>query len=429
MMADHLAVMMRLSTTKIRTRLCVAAVGLLLLLPISNRAASSATTATSRTRPDMGITNLYGPQAFTAGSLSFGHSPAYRSSNSLVSTWTDAPISGYPEVWLMEDVLTVPGAGPNGEIAIRAQAASSSWASGIGFGGMGALTRGQWDMNPAIAGNFTVEWDQEFRTDYWDVSDYAQLIFIGQDFDHNQDAAVDFGSDFVFIELNQTTGYGFTWGVKRAFEDTGSGFSSVETNEAASFSVDNTWRTLKLVVIPSTVTGAFAGNGTIGSGSLAADGSITLYSKLSTDPSSAYVQEFSLTGLKFAVNGYETTSGHTTYARGITFGEATFVGGITNIHAYFDAPVVQIKGSFVFGADGTLTSTRTILANLDGTTRTVNRPGTFYIGGDLVVTGDVIYTGASSQPTSFYNSLVTTADGDLVIDSDGNVVFVEGSDS
>lgn len=377
----------------------------------------------------MGITVLYGPQAFTAGSLSFGHSPAFRSSNSLVSTWTDAPISGYPEVWLMEDVLTVAGAGPSGETALRAQAASSSWASGIGFGGLGTLSRGQWDMNPSVAGNFTLRWDQEFRTDYWDVSDYAQLVFLGQDFDHSQDAAVDFGSDFVFIELNQTTGYGFTWGVKRSFTDTGSGFGSVESNHAASFAVDNTWRTLKLVVVPSTVTGAFAGNGTIGSGALAADGSITLYSKLSTDPDSAFVQELSLTSLKFAVNGYETTAGHTTYARGITFGEATFVGGLTNVYAYFDAPDVQIKGSTVFGVSGTVTSARTFLANLDNTTRSVNRPGTFFIGGDLVVTGDVIYTGTTTAPTSFYDSLVATDDGDLVMDSDGNAVFVEGTTS
>ena len=334
----------------------------------------------------MGVTNLYGPQAFTAGDISWGHSPAYRGSNSLVSTWTDAPITGYPEVWLMEDVARVTSAGPGSENILRSTNAASSVNSGFGIGGVGSLSRGQFDLNPSVAGNFTVEWDQEFRTDYWDVVNYAQLIFLGMDFDHSEDAAVDFGSDFLFIELNQTSGYGFTWGVKRRYTDTGSGFGSVETNEAASFSVDNNWRTLKLVVVPSTVTGAFAGDGTMGSGTLAADGSITLYSKSSTAGSSTYVQEFTLTGLKFAVNGYETVSGHTTYARGITFGEATFVGGFTNIHAYFDNGT-PMRGSWAIGEGVTVTATNAIGLGVDGSTNTLSTPNIVKVFGDFEVTG------------------------------------------
>lgn len=76
-----------------------------------------------------------------------------------------------------------------------------------------------------------------------------------------------------------------------------------------------------------------------------------------------------------------------------------------------------------------VTSDLTVLLNLDGQGRTVHRPNTLYLAGDLVVTGDVIYTGATSSPTTFYDSLVTTDDGELITDSDGNVVFVEGSDS
>lgn len=345
----------------------------------------------------MGITNLYGPQAFTAGTLSFGHSPAYRGSNSLVSTWTDAPVSGYPEAWLMEDIDTVSAAGPSGEVALRAQSAATSWASGIGFGGMGSLTRGQWDMNPSVAGHFTLRWDQEFRTDYWDVSEYAQLVFLGQDFDHSEDAAVDFGSDFVFLELNQTAGYGFTWGLHLRNRVSGGVFISGTTllnNYAASFSVDDAWRTLKLVVVPSTVTGAFAGDGTIGSGSVASDGSITLYSKLSTDPDSAFVQEFSATGLSFAVNRHETTSGHTTYARGITFGEATFVGGITNIHAYFDR--AQIRGSFFIGEGVTITATNAVAISVVGSDNVASEPHTVTVFGPLRVTGDLTVDGSVS---------------------------------
>lgn len=342
-------------------------------------------------------TTLYGPQAFTAGDISWGASPAYRGSNSLVSTWTDAPITGYPEVWLMELVARVTSAGPSGENILRSTTAVDSVNSGFGIGGVGALTRGQWDMNPSVAGNFTLRWDQEFRTDYWDRVHYAQLVFLGQDFDHSEDAAVDFGSDFVFIELNQTSGYGFTWGVNLRNRVSAGAFISGSTlfaNETASFSVDNSWRTLKLVVVPSTVTGSFAGDGTIGSGSVASDGSITLYSKLSNDPDSAFVQEFSETGLSFAVNRYETTAGHTTYARGITFGEATFVGGITNIYAYFDSGA--IRGSWAIGEGVTVTATNAIALSVDGNTNTLSTPNLVKVFGDFEVTGTATIPGVTT---------------------------------
>lgn len=41
----------------------------------------------------------------------------------------------------------------------------------------------------------------------------------------------------------------------------------------------------------------------------------------------------------------------------------------------------EIKGSFVAGADGTVTSSRTALFNLDGVTRTVHAPNTLYVAG------------------------------------------------
>lgn len=44
-------------------------------------------------------------------------------------------------------------------------------------------------------------------------------------------------------------------------------------------------------------------------------------------------------------------------------------------------------GSAVFGTKGTVTSSRTVLVNLDDTTRTVSATGTFVIGGKLVTIG------------------------------------------
>lgn len=64
------------------------------------------------------------------------------------------------------------------------------------------------------------------------------------------------------------------------------------------------------------------------------------------------------------------------------------MGNVDNIRlGYMTVTPDPIIGSTVFGTVGTVTSTRTFLANLDETTRTVHEPGTFYIGGDLIVTG------------------------------------------
>jgi len=113
----------------------------------------------------------------------------------------------------------------------------------------------------------------------------------------------------------------------------------------------------------------------------------------------------------------------------VNFGQFGMLGALDQIVFNDAGCITPIVGSHAFGVKGTIQSTRTFLANLDNTTRTVNRPGTFFIGGDLVVTGDVIYTGASTAPTTLYNSIVMTDTGETVMDSSGNVVFVEGSAS
>lgn len=84
----------------------------------------------------------------------------------------------------------------------------------------------------------------------------------------------------------------------------------------------------------------------------------------------------------------------------------------------------QIIGSTVFGTKGTVTSTRTFLANLDDTTRIVNEPGTFYIGGNLIVTGDTTFSTTGLE--TVLSTLLIDEDGSIVIDEDGNPLFSEG---
>jgi hypothetical protein len=71
----------------------------------------------------------------------------------------------------------------------------------------------------------------------------------------------------------------------------------------------------------------------------------------------------------------------------------------------------------------------TVLMNLDGEGRTVHEPNTLYVAGDVIVTGTTTFSGSLtfSNPSSILDAIVGTDDGQPVIDSDGNVVFVNGS--
>ncbi len=73
-----------------------------------------------------------------------------------------------------------------------------------------------------------------------------------------------------------------------------------------------------------------------------------------------------------------------TYNAALTGGELVALKSYMERWFFGDAPV-QIKGSSIFGTDGTLTSTRTHLLNLDDVPRTVHAPGCLYLGGYFVL--------------------------------------------
>lgn len=97
----------------------------------------------------------------------------------------------------------------------------------------------------------------------------------------------------------------------------------------------------------------------------------------------------------------------------------------------------QIIGSTVFGTKGTVTSTRTFLANLDDTTRSVNEVGTFYIGGKLIVTGpttlaSVTYGGTTDTPQFARLGLGVAPDASAVLKlagQGGSTTVAAGSSS
>jgi hypothetical protein len=86
-----------------------------------------------------------------------------------------------------------------------------------------------------------------------------------------------------------------------------------------------------------------------------------------------------------------------------------------------------IEGSSVFGVTTTVTATRAVAFGLDGETNTLSEAGKVKVFGNLVVTGDVTFTGdvTVSEPSALMDSIVTTG-SEIVYDSSGNVVVVDG---
>jgi len=108
----------------------------------------------------------------------------------------------------------------------------------------------------------------------------------------------------------------------------------------------------------------------------------------------------------------------------VNFGQFGMLGALDQIVFDDGGCVTPIVGAFIAGKGGRVASTLTALFNMDGVTREVNEPNTVVIT-KLHVLGETTFDGdvATVAPQSMMDSMVT-ADGELVVDSDGNVVFV-----
>ena len=86
------------------------------------------------------------------------------------------------------------------------------------------------------------------------------------------------------------------------------------------------------------------------------------------------------------------------------------------------AGTAQIVGSAVFGVTTTVTAPRAIAFGLDDNVNVHHEAGWFKVFGNMEVTGETRFT-------NFGTSLdgIVTAGGEIVIDSDGNVVYVSSS--
>jgi len=90
--------------------------------------------------------------------------------------------------------------------------------------------------------------------------------------------------------------------------------------------------------------------------------------------------------------------------------------------------VTKIRGSAVFGEHTTVSASRAVAFGLNGATNTLSEAGKLKVFGNFEVTGDVTIggdlLGSATLVETILHSIVT-AGGEVVVDSDGNVVFTE----
>jgi hypothetical protein len=84
------------------------------------------------------------------------------------------------------------------------------------------------------------------------------------------------------------------------------------------------------------------------------------------------------------------------------------------------------RGSAVFGVTTTVQATRAIAFGLDNRVNVHDTPGMFKVFGDAWITGDLTVEGDLISSSTLLETIIhsiVTAGGDVVVDSDGNVVF------
>jgi len=116
---------------------------------------------------------------------------------------------------------------------------------------------------------------------------------------------------------------------------------------------------------------------------------------------------------------------NTNHVDEVWFGNYGMFGALSNI-IFSDSACGGIVGSTVFGVTTTVTATRAFAVGLDNNVNTLSEEGKFKIFGDLEVTGTVTFADLTvTDLTNIMGAMVTTG-SELVLDSSGNIVFVNG---
>lgn len=289
----------------------------------------------------MAITYIYGPQAFTAGTFA---KPTFYKSTDVGGP--DAPITGYPEVVVCENVKTTAAGGPAGENILDID--ESVDPNGAGNGScylsnvVGDLTganqfgvAGVFDAGWLLDGVY-VEWDQDLSTAYMNEYNYAMLLQIANGIGGILSPCIE-------IELQETTHPNYDIWFGWLGPDGIGGWTMTQASghrpNVESITVDNAWHRFKAYFKAATVTGSYTSTPTVGSATIGSDGALKLWmdGTLIAD----------LTGLQFTPNPYMTYSGQSQspYAvSALNFG-VSLAGPITNVAIYRDSWTIPLDES------------------------------------------------------------------------------------
>jgi hypothetical protein len=325
-------------------------------------------------------TNVYGKQAFTAGTFSYS-----------TPTTSDG---NYPEAIYFEKVNTVNSVGPNGERILDAlggdYGASALTLYNLATLGSDANYIDFWNGGDGIY----LEIDAKFSSvAEADLVSLAAIMSMGNRRASPESFRKNFG-----LDLNFTSG---------ELEITTHGDGTVGFG---SYTADDNWYTLRVYLLPS------SDNGTTG------DGIIRVWKKLSTASAASFTLE------------YEDT---TSFLWSSPFVGAPLNGqNYVNIGRYGILPSTNFRifivtddtQAYIFGKDADVSSNLTFVINVDGVDRTssgagpIDEPGTVYIGGDLIVTGTIsgTLTSGSAALDDLSDVTITTPAANHVLSYNGS---------
>lgn len=224
-----------------------------------------------------------------------------------------APLTGYPEISRLENILRAENAGASGQHVLDAVNTADYATSWINLCELGPLANSQYDCRGGGAGQpLKCRWKQFFSSSALDETTVCYPLVMVHGMGGGSDHPTASGNVFLEIQALQISGISFEWYCRyRKVSGTATTMSGTNILGNAD-TADDAEHELIVTIVPATVTGAFPGTGFLGSASVAADGSISLM----VDG----VEMLAATGLQFVINHLANSNPELYYGRGVWHG-------------------------------------------------------------------------------------------------------------
>ncbi len=242
------------------------------------------------------------------GDFSFGTGPSWKSSN-----WggSDTPVSGYPEFGEMENVRRNEGTGASSQNVIDAINTADYTISWITLCGVGDQTNGQFDCRGGGAGKpLKVRWKQFLKASSLAETGYGSPLVLANGGGGGTSSGL-FSADVFFqLEMFQTVGDDFTWTVE--YQKPGVSGYIMQSVSGSTGTADDAEHEIIATITPSSVA-SLPGSGSSVGATIPLDGSF--------DVTVDGVSVVSANGLKFVINGFETSVPNVFYGKTIWHGD------------------------------------------------------------------------------------------------------------